>query len=74
MTECDLATSVSDWVIEHPAALPVFRRLGIDYSCAGKSLEYACRQRGLDPESVLAQLRATGEEGGDGPSTHGGDR
>jgi hypothetical protein len=30
--------------------------LGIDTSCGGKSLEYACRQEGFDPQDVLERL------------------
>jgi regulator of cell morphogenesis and NO signaling len=52
----DLDTSVADWAVEHPEAARVFERLGIDYSCAGKSLRYACEQRGMDPRDVLRQL------------------
>ncbi len=57
MSECDLDTPVPDWVIEHPETLAVFQELGIDTCCGGKSLGFACRQRGLDAEAVLAQLR-----------------
>lgn len=53
---CDLDTSVPDWVIEHPTTLAVFRELGIDYCCGGKSLGYACQQQGLDADFVLAKL------------------
>jgi len=56
MTSCDLDTSVPDWIIEHPETLAVFQALGIDYSCGGKSLAYACRQQGLDAKAVLAKL------------------
>jgi regulator of cell morphogenesis and NO signaling len=56
MTSCDLDTSVPDWIIEHPQTLAMFQELGIDYSCGGKSLGYACRERGLDAEAVLAKL------------------
>lgn len=59
MTDCDLGTSVPDWIIEHPETLAVFQELGIDYSCGGKSLEYACRTQGLDPNAVLDTLRRT---------------
>lgn len=61
MLNCDLETSLPDWVIEHPPALAVFDKLGIDYSCGGKSLEFACRERGLDPDTVLAELRRSVE-------------
>lgn len=63
MTSCDLDTSVPDWIIEHPKTLPVFQQFGIDYSCGGKSLAYACQERGLDAEVVLAKLlRCVNEE------------
>ena len=57
MTECGLETSVPDWVIDHPETTTVFHELGIDCSCGGKSLEYACQQKGLDPHVILSQLR-----------------
>ncbi len=56
MSDCDQDTSVPDWVIDHPEVLPVFERLGIDYSCGGKSLEYACNERGLDVRQVLGEI------------------
>lgn len=34
----------------------VLESLGIDQSCQGKSLDYVCRQMGLDPHFVLKQL------------------
>ena len=57
MTSCDLDTSVPDWIIDHPETMAVFEELGIDYSCGGKSLAYVCKERRLDPETVLARLR-----------------
>ncbi len=57
MTECDLETSVPDWVIEHPESLAIFMEFGIDYCCGGKSLAFACHQQGLDEQVVLATLR-----------------
>jgi len=57
MTSCDLETSVPDWVIDHPQTLAVFQELGIDYCCGGKSLEYACREQGHNPATVLGKLR-----------------
>ena len=57
MTECDLETCVTDWVIEYPQALALFRELGIDYCCGGKSLEVACREQRLDVRSVIKTLR-----------------
>ncbi len=57
MYECGLETSVPDWVVDHPETLAIFRELGIDYCCGGKSLEYACQEQGLDAAAVLARLR-----------------
>ena len=71
MTECDLDTPVPDWVIEHPPTLAVFQELGIDYSCGGKSLGYACRQQGLDAEVVLATLRCCLDAKQQGSAAHG---
>lgn len=56
MTSCDLDTSVPDWVIDQPKALAVFQASGIDCSCGGTSLAYACRERGPGAETVLAKL------------------
>lgn len=67
MTECGLETSVPDWVIDHPETTTVFDKLGIDCSCEGRSLLYACQQEGLDPNVVLSQLR-TVITNGDGDS------
>jgi regulator of cell morphogenesis and NO signaling len=58
MTDCNLDSSVPDWVIEHPETFSFFQASGIDYSCGGKSLECACREAGLDPDTVLAGLLA----------------
>lgn len=58
VTDCDFDTAVPDWIIEHPATLSVFQEFGIDYSCGGKSLGYACDQLGLDREMVLAALHS----------------
>jgi regulator of cell morphogenesis and NO signaling len=56
MSACDLDTPVPDWVIDHPETLATLQELGIDYCCGGKSLAYACRERGLDAAAVLAKL------------------
>jgi regulator of cell morphogenesis and NO signaling len=56
MTACDLETSVPDWILEHPGTWDMFREWGIDCSCGGKSLAYACQERGLDGAVVLASL------------------
>lgn len=49
-------SSVTDWVIDHPEVLKVFEKFGIDYSCGGKSLEYACREQGHDVRVVMTNL------------------
>lgn len=58
MTICDLDSSVPDWMIEHPETTRIFEACGIDSSCGGKSLAYACRERGIDAKDVLRQLHA----------------
>jgi regulator of cell morphogenesis and NO signaling len=41
----------------YPSLTRELERLGLDYCCGGKrSLEEACRQQGLDLESVVAEL------------------
>jgi quercetin dioxygenase-like cupin family protein len=54
--EHDLDSAVPDWVIDHPGSLAIFQELGIDCSCGGKSLGYACRELRLDAGAVLARL------------------
>jgi len=56
MNDCDLDTSVPDWLLDHPETRAVFDELGVDQHCGGKSLAYACREAGLDPRAVLARL------------------
>lgn len=63
MSECDLDTPVPDWVIEHPETLAIFREIGIDYCCGGKSLAYACSQQGVDANMILANLIRRIDEG-----------
>jgi iron-sulfur cluster repair protein YtfE (RIC family) len=53
---CGPETAVPDWVIDRPESLAVFEELGIDYSCGGKSLETACRERGLDVREVIKRI------------------
>ena len=56
MINCTIDDAVTDWVIDHPETEEVFKNLQIDYHCAGKSLEYLCRQQGLDVQQVLQML------------------
>jgi len=62
MTDLGLESSVVEWVIEYPEVQCVLESLGIDLSCQGKSLDYVCRQMGLDPHLVLRQLHEVIEE------------
>ena len=55
--DCDLDTSIPDWIIDHPETTSIFAELGLDTSCGGKSLEYVASQAGLSPTDVLQQLR-----------------
>ena len=60
MTSIDLDKSVADWAIDYPASVAVFEAHGIDYCCGGKSLEYACRQAGINPQQIAEELREAG--------------
>lgn len=59
MDDSDLDTPVPDWVIDYPETQPVFRELGINDACGGRSLGYVCRSQGLEPIIVLSRLRRT---------------
>lgn len=67
--EDGLDASATDWVLDHPRTTPLFDRHGVDYSCPGKSLRYACQQAGVDPDVFLAELRALIRAGADGSSS-----
>lgn len=55
--DCDLDTSIPDWIMEHPQTQSVFDELGVDTSCGGKSLQYVCHHLGLSPPAVLQRLQ-----------------
>ncbi len=49
--------TVGALVAERPARSRIFQQLGIDFCCGGKKpVEQACREKGLDPATVLAML------------------
>lgn len=49
--------TIREIVQQHPATVPVFEALGIDYCCGGgKSLKDACQSRHILPELVLSGL------------------
>jgi regulator of cell morphogenesis and NO signaling len=51
-------TTVGQIATEHPLATRVFHRHGIDFCCGGgKPLKDACEARGLDTETVLAEVQ-----------------
>ena len=54
----DLDSSLPDWLIDVPASAAVFKRYNLDTSCGGKSLDYICRQSGIDPEIILIELQS----------------
>jgi regulator of cell morphogenesis and NO signaling len=57
MNEPRLDSTVGDIVAGCPALASVFENIGIDYCCGGKkTLGDACRDKGLEPQSVLATL------------------
>lgn len=56
--QCDLDTSIPDWIIEHPESTAVFGEFGLDIGCGGKSLAYVCHQQSLSPSAVLERLRS----------------
>ncbi len=63
MPMLDIHTQVGHLVAEKPERSRVFERHGLDYCCGGKrSLEDACRDKSLDPSTVLAELEALDAE------------
>ena len=51
--------SVGDLVAKRPGRAVVFEKHGIDYCCGGQAtLEDACKKKGLNIESVIAELSA----------------
>jgi regulator of cell morphogenesis and NO signaling len=59
MNEQPVSTDVTlaELATRRAAASRVFRRLGLDYCCRGqRSLDAACRARGLDPEALLREI------------------
>ena len=63
MARLDLNTAVGEWVAQHPQTARVFESFKLDYCCGGnKSLEQACRERHVEPKSVLAQLEVAVEK------------
>ena len=56
-THLDINSTINDFVKEDMRRSNVFEELGIDACCGGaKSLAEACREKGLDPQTVLDRL------------------
>ena len=58
MIHCDMTSSAVDWIIDYPESLRVLKHFNVDTNCQGKSLEFVCRQQGIDPEEVFQHLMA----------------
>ena len=55
-------------VARRPALSHVFEQVGLDYCCGGKkTLEEACREKGIDPEELVDRLEAALLLGDDPP-------
>lgn len=55
--QCNLYSSVPDWVIEHSSLLTSFQELAIDYCCGAKSLHTVCLEMNLKPSEVIQQIQ-----------------
>ena len=61
--------TLAELAVEHPAASRIFHRQGLDYCCGGRrTLEDACRVRGLDPAAILAEIRDPRNAAPDAPA------
>lgn len=67
MNTISINQTVGELVVQRPARSRVFEAYAIDYCCGGKrSLEDACRKRGVDPAAVVdALLKADNHPGGE---------
>ncbi|MFT3914918.1 MAG: iron-sulfur cluster repair di-iron protein [Anaeromyxobacteraceae bacterium] len=64
--DLDPSATVAQLVLSHPSLARVFQRRGIDYCCrGGVTVTEACRDRGLDPAAVQAELAAALPAGGE---------
>jgi regulator of cell morphogenesis and NO signaling len=63
MTEDRRDKSVGEFVAEDYRTATVFERYGIDFCCGGKvPLSTACRDKGIDPATMLAEIEAARSE------------
>tara|TARA_R110002095_G_scaffold119286_2_gene103857 strand:- start:256 stop:465 length:210 start_codon:yes stop_codon:yes gene_type:complete len=52
--ECDLESSLVDWIIEYPQLERLFQELQLEYHCGGRSMEYECLRQGFNPQHILS--------------------
>ncbi|HUZ41699.1 MAG TPA: DUF542 domain-containing protein [Acidimicrobiales bacterium] len=58
--DIEMAQSIAEITAVHPATMRVMESVGLDYCCGGRrSLYAACEEAGIDPQALLATLRAT---------------
>ena len=59
MNTLQSVTTVGEVAARFPGSIRVFEKYGIDYCCGGGTpLDQVCRDRGLDPASVLAEAES----------------
>lgn len=63
MTNFTSKSKVGEIVAEDYRTAGVFKRYGLDFCCGGgKSLEAACRKKGINPDDLLADLKTLADE------------
>lgn len=64
MSEISSHSIIGELVAENPARARVLEQYGIDFCCGGrKSLENACRDRGVEPAALLKSLSVVDASG-----------
>ena len=59
----EISETIGEMVVKDYRKAQVFKKLGIDFCCGGKkTVEDVCKTRGLDVESVKAELEAVSSE------------
>ncbi|MEA2179662.1 MAG: regulator of cell morphosis and signaling [Solirubrobacteraceae bacterium] len=73
MRTAEPTDTLGDLVVKDPRRARLFEQLRLEYCCGGqRTLEEACAQRGLDPETVVAVLNGLHEDA-TAASAHGYD-
>lgn len=62
------STSLGDLVAARPKAIRTLQRYGIDWCCNPESLDQACKDRGIEIEEILAEIRRDEEATAPGPA------